>query len=266
MPSCRLCRRDLPLVKAHVIPEAFFRQLRHGADVPLLVTGAVGEFPKRSPIGVYDSTILCTLCEAKFSSVDDLGISVLLNRFGELFTVVRQGSATEAYRATSVDQRQLLRFLVAVLWRASVSSHPFYKHVTLGPLEPMARTTIERPNAPVPPVFAAVLARWVTDLQNRSIAKSLMSPFRERWGMGINAYRLYLGEIVAFIKVDQQPFPEPLRQYELLARQELTIVARGLESSNDLQSMIHALNQSDKNVEDQRNGNGYSMLTKSRTL
>ena len=64
--------------------------------------------------------------------------------------------------------------------------------------------------------------------------------------MGVNAYRLYLGEIVAFIKVDQQPFPEPLRQYELLARQDLTIVARGLESSKDLQSMIHVLNQSDK--------------------
>lgn len=254
-------------MRAHVIPEAFFRPLRHGADVPFLVTGAVGEFPKRSPIGVYDRTILCTSCEAKFSSVDDLGISVLLSRFGETFRVVRQGPVTEAFQTTSVDQRQLLRFLVAVLWRASVSTHRFYKHVTLGPLESLARATIEQPDAPVPPVFAAVLARWVTDIQNRSVAKCLMSPFRERWGMGINAYRLYLGEIVVFIKVDQQPFPEPLRQYELLARQELTIVARGLESSKDLQSMIHVLNQSDKkNFEDQRNGNGYSMLTRSRTL
>jgi hypothetical protein len=89
---------------------------------------------------------------------------------------------------------------VAVLWRASVSSQPFYKHVSLGPVESLALAAVERPDAPVPSVFAAILARWVTDEQNRSVAKSFMSPFRERWGIGVNAYRLYLGEIVAFIK------------------------------------------------------------------
>jgi hypothetical protein len=53
-------------------------------------------------------------------------------------------------------------------------------------------------------------------------------------------------------KVDQQSFPQPIRQYELLARPELTVVARGLESSKDLKSMIHVLSQSDKNVQAKR--------------
>jgi hypothetical protein len=266
MPACRFCRNNAPLINAHVIPEAFFRQLRHSADVPLVVTGIAGEFPKRRPIGIYDNTILCGSCEAKFSAVDDFGISILLSRFEETFTVVRRGTAIDAYQATCVDQRELLRFLVAVLWRASVSSQPFYKHVTLGLIESQALAAVEQPDAPISPVFAAILTRWVTDEQNRPVAKSLLSPFRERWGIGVNAYRLYLGEMVAFIKVDQQPFPQPLRQYELLAKPELTVIARPLEGSKDLSSMIHVLKQSDKNVRAKRDGYELLRRTKSRVL
>ena len=46
---CRLCGETRALLKAHVIPEAFFRELRDGSTAPLLVTSSPNGFPKKAP-------------------------------------------------------------------------------------------------------------------------------------------------------------------------------------------------------------------------
>jgi hypothetical protein len=53
--KCKLCGVDKKLVKAHIIPEAFFKPLRSGKNAPLLIRP--GDYVKRAPIGVYDKTI-----------------------------------------------------------------------------------------------------------------------------------------------------------------------------------------------------------------
>ena len=88
---CRLCFSAKKLVKAHVIPEAFFRVLRNGSESPLIVSGSAKFYPKRSPIGVYDQYILCEECEKKFGVVDDYGIKVFLAQREQLFQPVLGG-------------------------------------------------------------------------------------------------------------------------------------------------------------------------------
>lgn len=56
---CRFCNSERPLIKAHVVPEGFSRVLRDGSAVPELLTNKRGAYPKRSPTGVYDKSILC---------------------------------------------------------------------------------------------------------------------------------------------------------------------------------------------------------------
>lgn len=46
---CRGCCNDKKLVKSHVIPESFFRDLREDEDYLKLISPS-GEHPKRSPI------------------------------------------------------------------------------------------------------------------------------------------------------------------------------------------------------------------------
>ena len=253
MSQCRLCEKEGKLVKAHVIPEAFFRVLREDGNSPQLLTSTPDHLPKPSHIGVYDKGILCAACESKFDRFDDYGIQTLLVRFGELFRYVTQHGNVVAYEAENVDQSLLLRFLVATLWRASVSTHSFYGRVRLGTFESVARQVILEPEAPVPTIFAACLSRWKFEEENRQVARVLLSPFRERLS-GINAYRLYLGEAVAYIKVDSQPLPNPFRNYALLARPHLTAIARGLEESKDYASMVHTVRQSDLSVQRVRAG------------
>jgi hypothetical protein len=134
MPPCTLCGLDRKLIKAHAVPEAFFRELRVNGEVPVLVSGEQGRFLKKAPIGVYDEGILCEVCEPTFGAIDDYGINVLLKDFGTYFKPLSKSGETAGFESTTADPSRLLQFLVSVLWRASMSTHPFYSKVALGPM------------------------------------------------------------------------------------------------------------------------------------
>jgi hypothetical protein len=246
--NCRLCNLPKKFAKSHVIPEAFWRELRDAKDMPQIISGSAGSFPQRAPIGVYDQTILCEDCETRFNAMDGYGIDILLKKREKLFRVVSLGSAPVAWQSEAVDQHRLLVFLVGTLWRASVSTHSFYQRVDLGPLEPVARQVVIDQNATVPIVFSAVLSQWCAMNEHRSLSKGLMDPFKEKWA-GATAYRFYFGEIIADIKVDQRPFPSGLQQYALNEHKTMTIIPRDFVKSKDFGALRHTVIKSHRNHE-----------------
>ncbi len=80
------------------------------------------------------------------------------------------------------------------------------------------------------------------------MAHGLMDPFPEKWD-GINAYRLYLGQIVAYIKVDRRPFEYPLRDLTLGRYDLLSIVQRDFATSKDFAVMVKTAQESHRRVE-----------------
>ena len=253
MNQCRLCGNNNKLIKAHVIPEAFFREIVIGDEGAHLISGSPGELPKRSPIGVYDREILCDQCEVKFGRVDDYGVLVLLKRFHELFLPIINEKRIVGYQAENINQDLLLRFLVSTLWRASVSTQPFYDSIDLGPLESLARQTILNPNTPVPIQFTAMLWSWNPNNDSYIATKSLMNPFHIN-GQTINTYRFYFGEVAADIIADTQPIPDNTRILHLLEGPSVIIVAREFTTSKDYAAIIHTVKQSSINVRE-RHGN-----------
>jgi len=256
MNQCRLCGNIKKLANAHVIPEAFFRELRSAnGKIPILVSKTPNIFPKNSPIGIYDQEILCNDCEPKFfNRVDDYGVKILLKQFHDLFLPITHNNHIVAYQAENIDQDLLLRFLVATLWRASVSKHEFCDRVELGSLEPLAKQTILNPDKDIPKQFSAVLSRWVIDKECFYATKGLMvNPFLVKLD-GVNFYRFYFGEIVADIKADTRPLPESLRKHALLEQTTVvTLIARELSKSKDYKDMVNTIKESDKNyAESQR--------------
>jgi hypothetical protein len=67
MPICKLCGADTRLVKAHIIPEAFYRDIKDQRDAPLRMLGTdADEYVRRSQTGEYDGEIVCRDCEDLF--------------------------------------------------------------------------------------------------------------------------------------------------------------------------------------------------------
>jgi len=245
MATCKLCGRNCKFINAHAIPEAFFRKLRLDGKPPLLVSGRLGHFTKKAPIGVYDDGILCDVCEAKFGSLDNFGINVFLNDFDQLFQHLNQDGTSAGFQTMEVDPSRLLQFLVAVLWRAAVSTHPFYSEVNLGPFEPMARLAVDTPGHALSGVFDAVISRW-GDEDDRVPTTAILNPHREKW-FGVNAYRLYFGKIVAYIKVDTRPFPKQLKAVSLRSAPPVFVVARNMTESKDFRAMKHNVQKAEEN-------------------
>lgn len=248
MLPCKRCGKLDKLVKSHVIPEAFFRKLREEKEIPMLVSGTYGELEKRAPVGVYDSELLCKTCEAELSGIDSFGIDVFLKQYEKHFQPFIQHGKTVGFESTSVDKARLLQFLIAVLWRASASGEPVYKHVDLGPHETAAQEIAFSSTMPSSfGVFDALLSRW-RDEENLSLsAYPLLDPRRERWVGGINAYRVYFGEIVAYIKVDSRAFQPPFNSISLLGSPTVKVVSRNLATSKDFQAMVNTVEKSLKN-------------------
>ena len=232
-----MCGLPKPLVKAHVIPEAFFRPLREGPHAPKIYSAGIKP-PQKSPIGIYDETILCQNCETKFDAIDSYGTHVFLSGFEHHFSLVKHTSDLLTFESETVDQERLLRFLVAVLWRASVSTHTFYGAVKLGPLEDQAIATIESPQHPIPLYFGAILARWVSTPDFEDAAKSIGNPIITRID-GAKVYRFHLGNVVALVKASNAPFRGSNAKLCVCAQDKLFVLGPHFESSGTLWSMIN---------------------------
>lgn len=74
-----------------------------------------GSFPKRMPVGVYDSTILCGQCDQRMAPRDDYGQQILRQRFQEATPITYQ-RRTVAWRLGEVNYTNPKLFL-PVLWK-----------------------------------------------------------------------------------------------------------------------------------------------------
>ena len=139
--KCHLCLEERKLIKAHIIPESFFLPLRSSKRAPEIHSNIDGEYPKKSPIGIYDKSILCSECDSLIGDWDNYAQQLLLKDFTEDLAV-HGGAKKVAYKIDSFNYHKLKLFFVSVLWRASISNHYFYRRVKLGPYQSVARKMI----------------------------------------------------------------------------------------------------------------------------
>lgn len=229
---CKGCNQDKNLVKAHIIPESFFRDIRAGEKTLKLISNVEGVHTKKAPIGVYDKEILCRDCEDKFQVLDDYAAKVLIDN-AEIEELKQHGSLV-GYKIPDVDYELLKRFVISLLWRASVSKQGFYGKVSLGPLEEQAKKLIWDESPGEKDEFSFVFAKFDDE---RTISKAMLDPHRERW-FGKRYYRFYIGGFVLYVKADSQVTPKKWSQF-IPNDNNLFVVSRGkIEQSNEFPVLL----------------------------
>jgi hypothetical protein len=139
------------------------------------------------------------------------------------------------YVLGNVDYRLLKLFAIAVLWRASVSSHSFFSRVRLGPFEENAREMLLQRDPGDATTFATLFSVW-----DDGTEPLWMDPIAERWDL-VRSYRFYLGRFVTYVKVDSRPLPEQLAKAALTPEGPLHVVSRQLAASKDFRVAQHIL-------------------------
>lgn len=223
---CRLCDTEKPLIEAHVVPEGFFRVLRGGSGVPELHTNKPGVYPKRAPIGVYDKSILCRECDNVFSPWEQHAQEVLLHDFSNE-AAIYDGSTKIGWKITRFDYRLLKLFFLSLLWRASVSTHEYYRRVSAGPFEAELRAMIANEDPGPPETFAVTLSRF-----DHPAFRGMLDPHPERLD-GVRYCRFYLSGFVAHIKVDRRRPPEFLSEFFIRDGVPILVLLRSVRGSKD---------------------------------
>lgn len=156
-----MCNEVKPLIEAHIIPKAMFKSIRVAPGKPLyIIQDRDGARPIPSPQGEYDTGILCESCEKRFNIYDTYGIRFIkdLDRVG--LPVIVKGRRVGLVVPT-YDCKMLKLFFLSVLWRASISTRPFFRNINLGTYENELHDMIDQGNPGTPDQFPMILGRFV---------------------------------------------------------------------------------------------------------
>jgi hypothetical protein len=234
--SCKGCGQKSKLIKAHIIPEAFFTGLRDGEKAPRILSNTPGVYPKKSPIGVYDQNILCRVCEDKFQQLDDYGYRVLIGSEDNHEILYQESGEIKGYKFHGVDNNLLKLFFISILWRASISTHSFYSKVELGELEELAQQSIWNMDPLDSHSFSFVLGKFEGDASGRT----MLDPHAEEW-FGVKYFRFYLYGYILYIKSEQTETPENWAHF-IPDNDSLIVVSRGkFEDSKEFLVIKEAL-------------------------
>ncbi len=134
--TCRLCGLERDLIKAHIIPESFYRSLYREDDRYLVqYCGQGEEFHCTSKIGGFDDSILCQKCDGILNDkFDKYAFDNLINEKMVPVQLKNIGPWTLCH-VFGVDGIRLKKFALSVIWRASISDQPWTSKVKLNKYE-----------------------------------------------------------------------------------------------------------------------------------
>jgi len=239
MALCKFCGQDRPLTKAHIVPAAFFRDTKLEKRAPLyLLSSDPAAHVKKALIGPYDPGILCRACEDRFHEFDDYAGNLLIRDRNKVFNE----AGRQVVVADGVDYRKLKLFVVSVLWRASVSTLPYYRRVDLGPRAARACQMIAEGDPGKPSEFGTVLSCWVPTPGGSLPPKLNANPYTRRID-GLPVARLFLSSFVADVCTDSRALPDPFPELMIAPDRPVYVYARPLAGSKDLAAFKAGLEQ-----------------------
>ena len=225
--KCKFCGNETTLIKAHVIPAGLFRRLQRGKESLEMITNKAGEYTKKTPVGVYDKTIVCSKCENIWREWDNYAQLLLADKplNGRL---LYRNNKRICYIVDNYEYRKLKLFFISMVWRASVSSQPFFSKVSLGQFEDIAKKHITNNDPGDSEVFSVTLAKF-----DHPLAGPILDPHDDKYS-GVNYLRFYLAGYIAYVKVDHKPTPPTFSQFAMAENRPLYIICRDFTKSKEL--------------------------------
>jgi hypothetical protein len=225
-----MCGETRALIKAHIIPRSFFKQLNDGSGPLKVASDKLGTYPRRSPTGVHDNQLVCRRCEELFGPWDGYAQKLLLEPYKDSSYIEFEGQRY-AYVFKKVDYRRLKLFFVSLLWQASTSAEGFYERIRLGPFEDLAKQMILENDPGETERFAVSLARFEDPL-----GRTMLSPDRTKF-YDINYCRFFLAGYIAYIKVDRRKSPDFLQEFLLCEERPFAVILRDFRTSKELTAL-----------------------------
>lgn len=239
---CRLCLEEKNLIKAHIIPRAFFPR----TNSPMEMTKVYGthlEHSKKLPSGFYDTQILCQDCERRFNNCDDHAIKVL--KHGNFVPKRVIGPDNVLYFENSdFNYAKLKMFFIGLLWRAIVSEQYYYSRIKLADHEPILREFVIRNDAPNDiGLYGVLICKYTNTSSFENISDFHFMPLISTKS-GIQYVEFRFGGFVFFINVTG--VDPVLYEYLLSPMYPLTAIGYGIKEGWEFPEAIRMILESKK--------------------
>ena len=235
---CKLCGENKKLIEAHIIPKSFYKLVNKSDSGSLIISQEPGEYPKRSPVGVYDKEIICENCEKIFAPWDDYGLKFFTKSLKEE-NYIKNGEERTAYNLGSCDFEKLSLFIYSVLLKASLSSQKLFQKVNLGPFEKLLIDSIINRQIPNQKIFSIVLYRFDAPPNQTGI----LNPMPIRYENVLHQ-RLYLGNYMCAVKVSKQTNPKCFDGIYLEQGKDVYFIETPFKESNEYRALLRTVRDS----------------------
>jgi hypothetical protein len=211
---CRWCEKSTDLIQAHIIPRHFYDCLAKDGGKVVILKPDRSKYTEISQSGIFDTGMLCAVCDASLGKLDEYGYTVFKNApTDEEQLVFNHEGIAVGYNLRCDDVQRAYKFLLSVLWRASVSTNDFFDKVSLGEkYERRIREIINNDERVMDTDFEFIINR----IFDHPYDGGLVPPWGARWSDGIFAYVLYLPYFKILIRADKRLFTEPFTSCRFL--------------------------------------------------
>jgi hypothetical protein len=221
------------LIEAHIIPQGYARFIRQDShNVVVTATGVAEAHPQ---LGIYDNKqILCADCDQILGVYDEYALNTC--KEFDAGAIIRDGIWT----MPNVDGDKFSKFILALLWRASITKRKEFAQVALGPYTDKARDVLfgVRPLDSLP-AFEVMLCRYKSDVMTAvDDFHTLISC--ERY-CGFRCYGIGLGGFQVLAKFDSQLFPQKWKSFIANGNQELRGIYKDMDQTNEHALMVKGI-------------------------
>lgn len=231
MSICRLCCKEKRLIKSHIIPEFMYKDLfnkHHKINKFSPQEFSQGQMRVSRPSsGEYERGLLCENCDNDIIGPYESYASKAI--FGGPFNTkecptcessVNQDDI-EFTKCENINYKKFKLFLLSILWRASISSRPFFEQVQLGPHEERLRKML---NNGFPgrqgeyPIFTMAILR-----SNKNL-KDLIGQPRALKKDGRRMYSFLIGGIIYTYHISNHQIPKYFKDHTIRPSNEIDII------------------------------------------
>lgn len=201
------------LCHAHIVPAGFARTLSDPAGHNRAIR-TTGSKAAKQPHGMFDSNILCRHCDERLGRFDEYAI-----KFCASLPMTGRSRAETFFEHKRFDGATFARAMIAIFWRASLSSLEQFNDIDLGPYQDLTgRLLFSDAPLSTSPAIKVVLLRYGSS--DHDARKFIFMPLRIRSG-AINAFTLGVGGFLVWAKFDQRPIDHQLASYVINQTSEL---------------------------------------------
>lgn len=193
------------------------------------------------PQKAWREQLLCIQCEAVISRYERHARRLFVDPLPP-----HQPGASKARVHSRIEYSKLKLFLLSVLWRSSVSSHPVFKHVSLGPHEEVLRQMLLDGRSGEANEYPILV--WAIHFQHQPLRDFMVEPTYMRVEH-LKCYRLVITGFVVLIFVSQQTPSDKFMRIVLTPEKPVITYDSELSEHRFLRDVWNRAAETTKNVQ-----------------